>query len=269
MPLAEAWDSGAYSWDSDTRRRYANDLGYEHSLVAVWSSSNRQKGAGDPGDWLPPLVSSRCWYAEAWIAVKTRWEFSVDTAELQALRSVVSQCGDWELGSAPVQASPVLATATTVPAATTTTTLAAAEDLCHPAYIPCLPNLPGDAVNCGDLSSAQNPFRCARSVLIPTAWTETETASAAPADATGAQTSAQRPCRRTKRLRVLCGGADKQHQRLKIVGPEYCEVLVLCLFEVSYLENTLQNGTGDSGPAAEFLNPGGGLCGSVVVKPFD
>lgn len=159
VPLAEAWDSGAYSWDSDTRRRYANDLGYAHSLVAVSSSSNRQKGAGDPSDWLPPLVSSRCWYAEAWIAVKTRWELSVDTAELQALRSVVSQCGDWELGSAPVQASPVLATATTVPAATTTTTLAAAEDLCHPAYIPCLPNLPGDALNCGDLSSAQKPVQ--------------------------------------------------------------------------------------------------------------
>ncbi len=159
VPLAEAWDSGAYNWDSDTRRRYANDLGYEHSLVAVSSSSNRQKGADDPADWLPPLVSARCWYAEAWIAVKTRWELSVDTAELQALRSVLSQCGDSELGSAPVQASPVLAAATTVPAPTTTTTLAAAEDLCHPAYIPCLPNLPGDALNCGDLSSAQKPVQ--------------------------------------------------------------------------------------------------------------
>lgn len=94
VPLAEAWDSGAYGWDSDTRRRYANDLGYEHSLVAVSASSNRQKGASDPADWLPPDVSVRCWYAEAWISVKTRWELSVDSAELGALRALISQCED-------------------------------------------------------------------------------------------------------------------------------------------------------------------------------
>ena len=159
VPLAEAWDSGAYAWDSGTRRRYANDLGYAHSLVAVSASSNRRKGAGDPADWLPPLRSARCWYAEAWIAVKTRWELSVDTAELQVLRSVVSQCEDWQLGSGPVQASPVSAAPTTDSTPTTTTTLAVADDLCHPAYIPCLPNLPGDALNCGDLSSAQKPVQ--------------------------------------------------------------------------------------------------------------
>ncbi len=157
VPLAEAWDSGAYGWDSDTRRRYANDLGYAHSLVAVSSSSNRQKGAADPAEWLPPDVSVRCWYAEAWIAVKTRWELSVDAGELQALRAVVSQCEDWQLGSAPLSGSPVIAASTTdsIP----TTTLSVAEDLCHPAYIPCLPNLPGDAMNCGDLSGAQKPVQ--------------------------------------------------------------------------------------------------------------
>ena len=30
---------------------------------------------------------------------------------------------------------------------------------CHPAYEPCLPNLPGDALNCGDLTSGQKPVR--------------------------------------------------------------------------------------------------------------
>ncbi|MXW76235.1 MAG: HNH endonuclease [Acidimicrobiaceae bacterium] len=160
VPLAEAWDSGAYAWDSATRRRYANDLGYAHSLVAVSASSNRQKGAGDPADWLPPLVSSRCWYAEAWIAVKTRWELSVDSAELAALRSLVSQCQDSQLGSGPAQASPISAASTPEPTPTTTaTTPNAADDLCHPAYIPCLPNLTGDALNCGDLSSSQRPVQ--------------------------------------------------------------------------------------------------------------
>lgn len=57
-------------------------------------------------------------------------------------------------------------------------------------------------------------------MLIPTAWTETETASAAPAE--------QGSC------------------------PEAPVVW-----------------SSDSGPATEFLNPSGRLCGSVVVQPFD
>ena len=112
VPLAEAWDSGAHGWDSDTRRRYANDLGYAHSLVAVSASSNSAKGAADPAEWLPPEVSVRCWYAEAWIAVKSRWELSVDEAEFRALHDLVSQCDDWQLDRAPSLASTIFAPTT-------------------------------------------------------------------------------------------------------------------------------------------------------------
>eukprot|EP01031_Cornospumella_fuschlensis_P006429 gene6429-7992_t len=38
VPLKEAWDSGARGWDSDTRKAFANDLGYEGSLIAVSAS---------------------------------------------------------------------------------------------------------------------------------------------------------------------------------------------------------------------------------------
>ena len=31
------------------------------------------------------------------------------------------------------------------------------EEDFHPAYTPCLPNLPGDALNCGDLTSDRKP----------------------------------------------------------------------------------------------------------------
>ncbi len=154
VPLAEAWDSGAYGWDSDTRRRYANDLGYEHSLVAVSASSNRQKGASDPAEWLPVDTSVRCWYVEAWIAVKTRWELSVDTTELQALRQLISQCDDSQLGGAPSSATPVAAPATTSAPATSVPTVTGNGN-CHPAYEPCLEIT--DDLNCGDLSSSQKP----------------------------------------------------------------------------------------------------------------
>ena len=40
---------------------------------------------------------------------------------------------------------------------TTTTTTTSTPSNCHPAYTPCIPNLSGDALNCGDLSSSQKP----------------------------------------------------------------------------------------------------------------
>ena len=80
VPLKEAWDSGAHGWDPQTREQFANDLGFEHSLVAVSAGSNRSKGAQDPTTWLPPESSQRCWYAAAWISVKARWDLSVDSA---------------------------------------------------------------------------------------------------------------------------------------------------------------------------------------------
>ena len=66
VPLAEAWESGAWAWSRDDRERYANDLGYDHALVAVSARSNRAKGARDPAEWLPPDESAHCWYAAAW-----------------------------------------------------------------------------------------------------------------------------------------------------------------------------------------------------------
>jgi len=53
VALAEAWDSGARRWTTDTRKRFANDLGDSRSLVAVSASSNRSKSDRDPAQWMP------------------------------------------------------------------------------------------------------------------------------------------------------------------------------------------------------------------------
>ena len=153
VPLKEAWESGAHAWDPKTREGFANDLGYEHSLVAVSASSNRSKGAQDPTTWLPPEADQRCWYAAAWIHVKARWELSVDPAEADTLRGIVSGCPN-NAADAPPQA-PVVTTAATSTTASANST--AEEDGCHPDYSPCIPHLEGDALNCGDLTAAQKP----------------------------------------------------------------------------------------------------------------
>jgi hypothetical protein len=93
VPLAEAWDSGAHRWDADTRKRFANDLGYGASLIAVTASSNRSKGDREPRDWLPPNKQYRCTYMANWVAVKWRWRLRVDDAEREFLHRRLKRCG--------------------------------------------------------------------------------------------------------------------------------------------------------------------------------
>ncbi len=101
VPLAEAWDSGAYRWTAARRQAFANDLGVPWALFAVTASSNRSKGDQDPAEWLPPLESDRCTYVVDWVAVKTRWGLSVDPTERRALLADAAGCGNTRIPSIP------------------------------------------------------------------------------------------------------------------------------------------------------------------------
>ncbi|MFB7260789.1 hypothetical protein ACFCXH_01295 [Streptomyces nojiriensis] len=48
VPLSEVHDSGGHGWTTERRRRYANDLGCDVTLVGVTARSNRQKSDQDP-----------------------------------------------------------------------------------------------------------------------------------------------------------------------------------------------------------------------------
>ena len=52
-------------------------------------SGLRQKGAGDVSEWLPPNQTYQIEYAEAWVAVKRRWELTADVKEIAALRQIL------------------------------------------------------------------------------------------------------------------------------------------------------------------------------------
>lgn len=92
IALKEAWDSGAWNWTADQRRAFANDLSSPLSLIAVTASTNRSKSDRDPAEWLPPLVSYRCTYADSWVRVKIAWNLSVDQAEHDALAGILAGC---------------------------------------------------------------------------------------------------------------------------------------------------------------------------------
>ena len=154
VPLAEAWESGANDWTAARREQYANDLGFADSLIAVSASSNRSKGARDPAEWLPPTTGVHCWCAAAWVQVKTRWSLTVDQTEADKLQDVLAGCDDDDLGNLPEAQ-----TAAEETEADETEAETEPVNDCHPAYEPCLPNLPGDALNCGDLTAEQKPVR--------------------------------------------------------------------------------------------------------------
>jgi hypothetical protein len=92
VPLAEAWDSGARSWTTARRQLFANDLGDDRPLAAVTDNVNQSKGDQDPAEWMPPYSSATCRYVNEWVAAKTRWRLTVDTAEKSALTSLAASC---------------------------------------------------------------------------------------------------------------------------------------------------------------------------------
>jgi hypothetical protein len=92
VPLKEAWDSGAWNWNTDQRKKFANDLDESFFLIAVTASSNRSKGERDPAEWMPTSVSYRCEYARIWVKIKRAWDLSVDPTENTFLTRTLASC---------------------------------------------------------------------------------------------------------------------------------------------------------------------------------
>lgn len=95
VPLAEAWDSGAYAWDAAKRLRYANDLGDRRALVPTTTALNYVKLADDPQRYVPGV--NACRYISSWVAVKLRWDLTVDRREHDSIATVADNCPDTEL----------------------------------------------------------------------------------------------------------------------------------------------------------------------------
>lgn len=95
VALKEAWDSGAWAWTEAQRRSFANDLSDTRTLRAVTDSVNQSKSDKDPSNWLPPIESEWCRYLGDWLAIKARWQLSMDESEAGRIRNVLRQrCPD-------------------------------------------------------------------------------------------------------------------------------------------------------------------------------
>lgn len=91
VPLADAWRSGAADWSRDRREGFANDLSAPQ-LIGVSASSNESKGDQTPDEWMPPEKNYGCTYAEMFVAVKHKYELTVNKAEHDSLAETLRGC---------------------------------------------------------------------------------------------------------------------------------------------------------------------------------
>jgi hypothetical protein len=113
VALKEAWDSGAWTWSAAQRKAFANDTSDSRTLLAVTDSVNQSKSDKDPSNWLPPLQSYTCTYLGNWIAVKVRWNLSMDSSEFGRIKNLLqSTCISLDI--APIPNLPSISGATTV-----------------------------------------------------------------------------------------------------------------------------------------------------------
>ena len=104
---SEAHDSGLCAADAETRHRFASDL---LNLTLAGPRVNRyQKVDHDAAEWLPD--QNRCWFAARVIAVRQKYELTVDQAEAEALDGVLAGCSSTDIvvfprGRVPAVAAP-------------------------------------------------------------------------------------------------------------------------------------------------------------------
>lgn len=90
VALAEAWDSGAHSWDAATRDQFAADL---INLTLLTDEVNQSKSDQDFAEWVPPVDSLVDEYLLAYVEVKAAYDLTVDTAERDALLNTALELG--------------------------------------------------------------------------------------------------------------------------------------------------------------------------------
>lgn len=88
VALGDAWRSGASQWDRERRQNFANDVG---NLLAVQKQANQDKGSKTPDQWKP-RQEYQCDYARRWVAVKARWNLTVQPTEKSALVDMLGTC---------------------------------------------------------------------------------------------------------------------------------------------------------------------------------
>ncbi|WP_245990406.1 HNH endonuclease family protein [Corynebacterium pseudopelargi] len=89
VALADAWQSGAWRWDADLRRNFANDPA---NLQATLAAENQNKKAKTADQWLPSDPAYACTYVQRQVDLKLHYQLSVTQEEHDAMARILNGC---------------------------------------------------------------------------------------------------------------------------------------------------------------------------------
>lgn len=87
VPLAWAWEHGAWQWSDEKRERFANDLTH---LWPVELGLNRSKGAQGPNEWLPP--TGQCGYVSRFVRTVKKYNLTFTASESRWVEDFLNRC---------------------------------------------------------------------------------------------------------------------------------------------------------------------------------
>jgi len=85
VPLAYAWDQGAWAWPEEKRYQFYTDPA---ELLAVSGPANDAKGDHPPGEWMPANRAYWCAYDAKFVAVLRQYQLPLDTVSAAAIRGL-------------------------------------------------------------------------------------------------------------------------------------------------------------------------------------
>lgn len=91
VPLKNAYISGAYKWNRNKRCLYANFLGNDFHLLAVYGKENMRKSDRTPEGYMPPNAAYRCQYLEQWLKVKFIWSLGLTPPEKETVLNLIQE----------------------------------------------------------------------------------------------------------------------------------------------------------------------------------
>lgn len=89
VPLAWAWENGAWAWDDRTREAFAND---PSNLQSTDGPTNTSKGAKGPSLWTPPNDAYGCEYVTRFTLVAGKYGLTIRESDRVAIERQLTAC---------------------------------------------------------------------------------------------------------------------------------------------------------------------------------
>ena len=89
VPLSLAWQLGAWSWDADKRRAFAND---PDNLFASDGPTNGSKGDSPISEWMPPNAGFGCTYTAAYTHIIDKYDLAMSDVDQAKVADMIGAC---------------------------------------------------------------------------------------------------------------------------------------------------------------------------------